>query len=176
MTLCSIEGCTARHKGRGLCAKHLMRWRRHGDAGVVITPPSVADRFWSKVNQATESGCWEWTGSLDRHGYGWFSIAAKPIRAHRWSYEHHVGPIPAGLVLDHLCRNPSCVNPAHLEPVTSQENIRRGTVPHSSKTHCPHGHPYSGDNLIVDKRGHRSCRTCRRSQDAARRAQQRGAA
>lgn len=69
-----------------------------------------------------EGNCWRWTGRIDWKGYGWLS--ADP--AHRLTYEAAVGPIPAGLVIDHLCRNPWCVNPAHLEPVTQKENVHRG--------------------------------------------------
>jgi len=84
-------------------------------------------RFWSHVDAAGD--CWVWTGSKDRAGYGrtWRSTA--PFPAHRVAYELLVGPIPAGLVIDHLCRNPACVNPDHLEPVTHRVNILRGHAP-----------------------------------------------
>jgi len=79
---------------------------------------------WTQVpNQVT---CWEWPGSKDGKGYGSFRLHRKVIMAHRCAYELWVGPIPQGLVIDHLCRNTSCVNPAHLEPVTIYENCRRG--------------------------------------------------
>lgn len=74
-----------------------------------------------------------------------------------------VGPIPDGLVIDHLCRNPQCVNPMHLEPVTPEENTRRGIGGWNTraKTHCPQGHPYSGANLYINPTsGARVCRTC----------------
>jgi hypothetical protein len=70
-------------------------------------------------------GCWLWVGSL-RGGYGRVRFNGKLVEAHRLSYEHHVGKIPDGLVIDHLCRNRSCINPEHLEVVTEAENIRRG--------------------------------------------------
>lgn len=76
-------------------------------------------------NYREEKGCWLWQGTL-RAGYGRVKIGGRLQEAHRASYEHHVGPIPEGLVVDHLCRNRSCINPAHLEPVTEMENIRRG--------------------------------------------------
>lgn len=112
------------------------------------------------------SDCWEWTGSKDRCGYGviWFDQHYK--KAHRVAYLHIVGPIPEGLVLDHLCRNPACVRPDHLEPVTVWENTRRGTGPlakNSAATHCPKGHEYSPGNTYVHS-GKRSCRECRRVQ------------
>ena len=97
----------------------------------------LADRFWSKV-QKQESGCWIWTGTRTRDGgYGQIRLPGLyapligPMRlAHRVAYELLVGPIPAGLVLDHLCRNRRCVNPAHLEPVTQRVNIQRGETGH----------------------------------------------
>lgn len=112
------------------------------------------------------SGCVLWFGAHNGRGYGVLGIGSRTDRsrrliyAHRTAYELAHGPIPDGLHLDHLCRTPACINPAHLEPVTCRENLRRG-VGHGSKTHCPAGHPYAGDNLYRDKRG-RKCRTCNR--------------
>lgn len=72
-------------------------------------------------------GCWEWTGSKDLNGYGRLNGGAgrSPVPAHRAVYEALVGPIPDGLEIDHICFNHGCVNPAHLEPVTHSENMRR---------------------------------------------------
>lgn len=122
-------------------------------------------RFFTKFRVGDE--CWEWTGTKTR-GYGYFYLRSRNVRAHRVSYEYFVGPIPAGLTLDHLCRNPACVRPDHLEPVTQQENLLRGdtlTARSASKTHCPQGHPYQGDNLVVyEQEGRRRCRECQREQ------------
>lgn len=82
-------------------------------------------RFHDKFLVCEQSGCWLWLGGLNPHGYGRFKYRGH-VYAHRWSYEHHVGPIPDGLTLDHKCGTPRCVNPAHLEPVTMRENILRG--------------------------------------------------
>jgi hypothetical protein len=122
-------------------------------------------RFWAKVNVTPD--CWEWTAALNvkEDGYGSFGGNGQIVLAHRFSYVLLVGPIPEGLTLDHLCRNRRCVNPDHLEPVTLRENILRGeglTAKNARKTHCPSGHPYSGENLYVSPKGDRRCRSCRR--------------
>lgn len=111
------------------------------------------------------NGCWVWTGALSS-GYGSICIDYKETLAHRASYEAHVGPIPKGLQLDHLCRNRACINPAHLEPVTSRENTLRGVGPsalNAAKTHCVNGHPFS-DEVRTERSGatRRECMECKR--------------
>lgn len=121
-----------------------------------------AERFFAKV-QKTDT-CWLWTGAAQPLGYGRFKQESyKAVGAHRWSYEYHVGPIPEGLTIDHLCRVPACVNPSHLEPVTLAENVRR--IPRS--THCPSGHEYTPENTGISSwaaKGWsgRNCRECDR--------------
>ena len=117
-----------------------------------------------------ENGCWLWGGYRNRSGYGVMWVAEKSYLAHRYSYEHHFGPIPKGLETDHLCRQRACVNPSHLEPVTHQENIRRGDsgIYHRLKTHCPHGHPYDKKNTYYRRTGGRECRECANIRNAKR--------
>jgi len=108
-------------------------------------------------------GCWLWTGCKNEKGYSYFGLRGKNRRAHRVAYQHFIGPIPAGLVIDHLCRNRGCVNPHHLEAVTVKENTARGPASNEAKTHCKHGHPFSGANLKLrdrDGRIERVCRAC----------------
>lgn len=133
----------------------------HG-AGNRPIPP--IERFLDKVRKV-ESGCWEWTGSRSV-GYGRLHIAGKSELAHRFAYEHYIGPIPEGLVIDHLCRVRHCVNPAHMEVVTQTENKLRGTgspAVNAKKTHCKRGHPLTPENTYVHPRkGYRVCRQCTR--------------
>ena len=129
----------------------------------------AAPRFWAKV-QKTRT-CWLWTGATISSGYGQFRFKGRQIVAHRWAYEDAFGPIPKGLDLDHLCRNRNCVRPSHLEPVTRRENVLRGeglAAQNAVKTHCPQGHPYTGDNLYVQPGGGRRCRTCHRERSIRR--------
>lgn len=118
--------------------------------------------------------CWIWK-SPRKDGYG--TIRAKERRGqlvHRASYEIHVGPIPDELQIDHLCRNRACCNPEHLEPVTQRENLARG-LQQGLKTHCKHGHEYTGSNVGVRSDGRRYCRACdnARSRDYHRRMKER---
>ena len=123
-------------------------------------------RFWSRVSFASkDDGCWLWEGDIALNGYGRFSFDGGRQYAHRFAYVAMVGPIPVGLQLDHVkalgCEHRNCVNPAHLEPVTLAENIRRGRNLNREKTHCPDGHPYSGDNVRnYGGRAGRQCVTC----------------
>ncbi len=116
------------------------------------------------VNYGFETPCWGWTGRLNHDGYAMFDVGRKPKRAVRVMYELLVGPIEPGLTLDHLCRNRACVRPLHVEQVTNKVNVLRGegsTAVRARATHCRKGHPLSGDNVRIDKRGYRSCRRCR---------------
>jgi hypothetical protein len=131
--------------------------------------------------------CWLWTGSIGDTGYGkhtrWDAASRRAVTrvAHRVVYEALLGQVPPGLELDHLCGVRSCVNPAHLEPVTRRENHRRALTPdavNAARTACRLGHPFSPENTRAD-RAHgahgasRNCRTCVRSRQSETRRRQR---
>ena len=116
------------------------------------------------------SGCWLWVGHVSVMGYARYG--SRKRYAHRLIYEALVGPIPAGMELDHLCRAHRCVNPSHLEVVTHRENILRGRGPaaaHARKTECVNGHPFDAANTYSwgPEGRYRSCRTCDRERHRA---------
>ncbi|MGV9540875.1 HNH endonuclease signature motif containing protein [Nocardia beijingensis] len=119
------------------------------------------DEYTRQRISVSAEGCWNWTGSRDRHGYGMFWVDKHHKIAHRAVYENSVGPIPKNLELDHLCRNIACVNPDHLEPVTRKENIRRRFA---LMTHCVRGHKFTPENTYLRAgTGHRQCRACNKA-------------
>ena len=134
--------------------------------GATVTPAPL--RFWPKVDKS--EGCWNWTAAGNGTGYGVFWDGKKNVLAHRFSYEMHAeSEIPEGLVIDHLCRNRSCIRPDHLEVVTQRVNLLRGetiTADQVLRTHCPQGHVYDELNTII-RRGKRECRTCANSRARA---------
>jgi hypothetical protein len=162
---CSQPDCGKPAATRGLCGMHYRRWQRHGDVNANLKyNRDPIQRFWSKVNQ--NGACWLWTGKDNGHDYGVFVMGRRSLGqrrefyAHRFAYELLHGPIPAGLQVDHLCRVRRCVNPAHMELVTSAENTRRAGL---AVTQCRHGHPYTPENTYrVPGTGRRSCYECRR--------------
>lgn len=117
--------------------------------------------MWDKVTIGDD--CWEWTGAKCSSGYGSVWMEGKCKSAHRAVYEWLVGPIPAGLVIDHLCRNRACVHPKHMELVTPLENHRRGIHGVLKTLECKHGHPYTPENTRVNRKGSPVCRVCTRS-------------
>jgi hypothetical protein len=135
--------------------------RRLISGSSALAAADLPERIKRRVRES--EGCWEWAGAHTTAGYAETSFG-DPKKggmryAHRVVYEALVGPIPSGLTIDHLCRNPGCVNPEHLEPVTIGENLRRKPVP----SHCPQGHAFTADNTIRNAKGHRFCLTCKRA-------------
>lgn len=137
---------------------------------------TVLDRLLRDVSKPDgEEGCWLWTGkSKTQAGYGMLKWQGRQVYAHRVAYEACVGPIPAGWVIDHLCRTPSCCNPTHLEAVTYSENTLRAPVhlwrTNAAKTHCVNGHEFTPENTynrpgrrrVSDGQPVRDCKACKR--------------
>ena len=127
----------------------------------------LPDRFWAKVSVDLETGCWNWTASKCkegyRAGYGIFNVGGRASSPYVLTYTALVGPVPAGLELDHLCRNRGCCNPEHLEPVTHAENMARSI--RAMQTHCIRGHEFTPANTYRTTNGTRGCRRCHADQE-----------
>jgi len=121
-----MDGCDRSHNSLGWCKPHYDRFRRMGLAhllGIRSARPLIRARIYAMSTPTPPDGCWEWIGQLTRKGYGTLKVGGRSSYAHRVSYEELIGPIPKGKVIDHLCENPACVNPIHLEPTSSRRNI-----------------------------------------------------
>ena len=130
-----------------------------------LITPRKRELFAQKISVSSD-GCWIWTAAT-RKGYGLFSLGTgRNVQAHRVSYIIARGPVPPGLVLDHLCRNRACVNPDHLEAVPELTNSSRG-LKGELLTHCKNGHALTGPNLYSTaydqaRPGQRRCKACAR--------------
>ena len=122
MRVCDVIGCLSPHSAKGFCERHYYLVRMNGVPIPRIIRGDDEARFWSYV-EITNS-CWLWSGSRNK-GYGCFRVGSKVLRAHRYAYELMVGKLSDKLVLDHLCKTKYCVNPEHMEEVTTQENTKR---------------------------------------------------
>lgn len=137
------------------------------DAKAIAATQTSGNRaLWRLLSRlrVDQRGCWS-RRAVRQDGYLFVSVFGENKYAHRVAYEMLVGKIPPGLTIDHLCRNRACCNPSHLEPVTMRENMMRGegvAAKHARQTHCKHGHPFSGHNLIIASDGERKCRECYR--------------
>lgn len=133
--------------------------------------PSLRAKITSRSHvedRGYETPCWISDRATQPNGYTKIGYLGETWLTHRFAYEVFVGPIPKGLVIDHLCRQRACCNPAHLEPVTNRENLLRGdtlTAAEASATSCKRGHPFDEANTYwrADRAGVRGCRACRNS-------------
>lgn len=132
----------------------------------------IGARLARYTDRSSKSPCWIWTGAIDRDGYGVIGIRGddglKHKKAHRVSYEFHVRPLADHEIMDHLCRVRNCVNPDHLEPVTTAENVYRGisaSAVNRRRTKCRRGHEFTPENTYVPPSGRRVCRTCSRAKN-----------
>lgn len=138
------------------------------------------DRFIRRTEVDKESGCWLWTGPTLPGDYPRTKLSDNgvscSVMVHRWMYEAQIGPIPEGLVVHHKCEKRLCINPAHLEAITTQENILRGNslaARNARKTHCVRGHAYDEKNTHINRKGSRMCRRCAAEKMAERRGRER---
>lgn len=178
--ICSVEGCTGRVKGRGLCNMHHQRFLKGADLNAPRRTAAPAERFWFKVNkQQGDDACWLWTGYIDEKGYGRFNHPATGGSAHRFAYVFTYGPIAPGRELDHdchtrdlgclggACLHRRCVRPEHLVAVTHLENMQVGVT--ARKTHCKRGHEFTLENTRPQMRSDgklgRQCRSCDKIRD-----------
>lgn len=163
---CAADDCSDKPKARGWCNIHYKRWRRTGQIEIQRSKTPAAIRSLKYYIAGSSDECWPWTGFEETTGYGrMVDDRGRLTTATRIVYEARVGPIPAGLTLDHLCRNRICVNPNHLEPVTQAVNNSR--IPRVPALVCRNGHKLTEDNVVLRGRiGKRTCRKCERARCA----------
>lgn len=128
--ICSIEGCEKRSRARGWCDMHYKRWQVKGDPlAVPFFYPGKPEESFAERTERDPSGCLLWTGALT-DGYGYMSVHGAVKRVHRYAWERANGPIPEGMVVDHLCHNRACAEVAHLRVATAKQNAenRKGAM------------------------------------------------
>lgn len=157
MATCVLDSCPRPVAHLVICSMHYRRLARNG----TVHEMRPEDWFFRHVTEDPD-GCWNYHPVHPVTGYAEFTVGkgTRRVLAHRWSYGHFIAPIPAGLEIDHLCKNTACVNPWHLEPVTHEVNTQRGV---GTADACVNGHPYDASNTHVRPNGHRQCRTCRQN-------------
>lgn len=175
---CNLPTCSRRPHAKGWCKTHYLRIVRTGEPEPTTARLDPIGHFWAQIDKRGPDECWLWTAKSrggDKGQYGMIGarIGLTPSGtrlSHRIAYElTHGITVPRELHLDHLCRNTKCCNPAHLEPVTVKENVRRG-LNGVLRTHCSKGHELTPANTYLRASDNsRHCRTCRREQARARR-------
>lgn len=158
--MCIVEGCESPIKARERCARHYSIAMRTGEIEKIprLDPMERFMRSYAEDGM----GCWIWHGPIER-GYGVFWVGRRKFQAQRWAYEKLIGPIPGGLVLDHIvCSRGAegCVNPYHCKPVTRSDNSARNAQ--AAQTHCKNGHEFTPENTYSRPGGGRVCKICRR--------------
>lgn len=148
---CDIPGCGRKHRSKGLCNLHYQRQlqknkpKTKAELMAKARPRTVEEKITSYIKK--DGNCAVWMGQRDVQGYGRTMSNGKAVMAHRYIWEHHNGPIPEGLEIDHICHNASCVKVEHLRVVTRQQNAqhRQGAMPgNKSKIRGVTLHPSTG--------------------------------
>jgi hypothetical protein len=133
---------------------------------------NILARLKRHIEPCLTTGCWLWVGAKNGKGYGRILVGRKNKYAHRVSFELYNGPIPKEKHIDHICRVPACINPAHLRLVTPRENSLENSdgvgAINMRKTHCPQGHEYTPSNTRGLSYNHRMCRECDNARHKAR--------
>lgn len=175
---CTVPDCQNMIDRGRVCGTHRTRMSKYGsyDGGL---PQAAEDVRFERYAERTD-GCWLWTGALNNMGYGQFYVRARRgnVLAHRWSYEHHNGPIGDGLFVMHSCDTPRCVNPAHLRVGTHQDNVDDMTAKgRGFRATCKRGHEWTAENIrpniLRSGAVGRRCGKCAREYEAAYRAARR---
>lgn len=169
--LCAIPSCPKQRRAganrrEGLCPAHAARLRKGRSLFRLRLPNRYVAPIKERIRARSvvdEAGCWIFQGRRTAEGYGYISRDGRLGSAHRVAYEAWFGSIPEGFQVDHLCGNPSCVCPNHLEAVTQRENWERSNSPtrvNRDRTHCIRGHEFTPENTYRRSSGGRSCRIC----------------